>query len=218
LKLRKSPESRVKIESYIMTKKREPDSSKSRADLLIEEALKAVEAKEEAVPEEEQELVERPTASAELAAIGRVDLQKYVDREAYMRLAADFENFRKRSSKERAEAEKVGKERAVRGVLEILDNFDRALSQVQGESSPFVDGVRMILSQLEAWLKAEGFERIAAVGEVFDPHLHEAVSQVSRSDLSNGVVVQELRRGYRMGDRLLRPAGVVVNRNQEEGE
>ena len=202
-----------------MTKKREPDSSKSRADLLIEEALKAVEAKvEESTPEDEQELAERPSASADLASIGRVDLQKYVDREAYMRLAADFENFRKRASKERIEAEKVGKERAVRSVLEILDNFDRALSQVQGESSPFVDGVRMILSQLEAWLKAEGFERIASVGEVFDPHLHEAVSQVSRSDLSNGVVVQELRRGYRTGDRLLRPAGVVVNRNQEEGE
>jgi molecular chaperone GrpE len=202
-----------------MTKKREPDSTKSRADLLIEEALKAVEAKEDdSVADEDQELAERPSTSAELASIGRVDLQKYIDREAYMRLAADFENFRKRASKERAEAEKVGKERAVRSILEILDNFDRALFQVQGESNPFVDGVRMILSQLETWLKAEGFERITAVGEVFDPHLHEAVSQVSRSDLSNGVVVQELRRGYRMGDRLLRPAGVVVNRNQEEGE
>ncbi len=202
-----------------MSKKREPDSPKSRADLLIEEALKAVEAKEEDSPaEDEQDVVEKPSTSPELASIGRVDLQKYVDREAYMRLAADFENFRKRAVKERVEAEKVGKERAVRGVLEILDNFDRALSQVQGESNPFIDGVRMILSQLESWLKAEGFERISCVGDVFDPHLHEAVSQVNRADLSNGVVVHELRRGYRIGDRLLRPAGVVVNRNQEEGE
>lgn len=203
-----------------MSKKRETDISKSRADRLIEEALRAVEAiedEESKANEVDQELVERQPNNSELASIGRIDLQQYVEREVYMRLAADFENFRTRAQKEKNDSERIGKEKAIRGFLEILDNFDRALLQVDGQSGAFVDGVRMIMTQIEGWLKSEGFDRISSVGELFNPHIHEAVSQTNRIDLSNGVVVQELRRGYRSGDRLLRPASVVVNRIQEEG-
>ena len=201
-----------------MSKKREKDTPKSRADRLIEEALKAVDLEDQAQPSSEDEEGLEVQSPLEQTSIARIDLQKFVDREAYKRLAADFENFRNRANKERHEAEKLGREKALRGFLEIFDNFDRALMQGSGHSGPFVEGIRMISAQMEMWIKSEGYERIATVGEIFDPKVHEAVSQVNRSDLSPGVVVEELRRGYRSGDRLLRPAAVVVNGAQREGE
>jgi len=201
-----------------MSKKREKDSPKSRADRLIEEALKAVDVEEqEQAPQEDEEGLEAQSPM-EQASIARIDLQKFVDREAYKRLAADFENFRSRANKERHEAERLGKEKALRGFLEIFDNFDRALMQGNDHAGPFVEGIRMISAQMEMWIKSEGYERIATVGEIFDPRVHEAISQVNRSDLSPGVVVEELRRGYRSGDRLLRPAAVIVNGLPKEGD
>lgn len=200
-----------------MRKKEKSEGKTSKADLLIEEAIRAVEAKEASHDSDlSEELADKEPVSRDSGAIARIDVQQVVDKEAYLRLAADFENFRKRALKERQDSEKVGKEKILRGFLEILDNLDRGLSQAVDQGGALADGIRMVLSQVDTWLKSEGLSRIESLGKPFDPHLHEAVSQVESNAVPPGHIVQEVRRGYRWSDRLLRPAAVVVNRKEGE--
>lgn len=191
---------------------------KSKADMLIEEAVRSVEAREvdpiDAAIEAAGELQEK-SPSKNTGEIAKIDLQQFVEKEAYLRLAADFENFRRRASKERQDAERSGKEKVLRDFLDILDNLDRAMAQVSDQTNPLVDGIRMVLSQIEQWFKGEGLTRIESLGKPFDPNVHEAVSQVETDGLPSGHVAQEVRRGYRWSDRLLRPAAVIVNRRQD---
>lgn len=193
--------------------KKGPDSKSSLADRLIQEALKAV---------EKEEIVESDSDSKELSEISvvddepsgpiQIDLKKYVDREAYLRLLAEFENFRKRAQKDKEAAELSGKERILRGFLEILDNFERGISQAADDSSALATGMRMILSQAEHWLSSEGLVRIETHGLKFDPQAHEAISHIADDQVEAGYIVEEIRRGYRWRDRLLRPAAVVVSK------
>jgi molecular chaperone GrpE len=151
-----------------------------------------------------------------MVALKLHDFQKYVEKEAYLRLAADLENFRKRAIRERQEAERNGRERILRGCLEIFDNLERGLKGAKDQNDPLAEGIKMILSQVENWLKSEGLQSIATKGEIFDPAVHEAVTQIERQDLPNGSIVEEVRKGYRWSDRLLRPASVVVSKQKEE--
>ena len=201
-----------------MAERKKGEQKPSRADLLIEEAIKAVEAREDkpADPKKEisDELVEREP-SRDSGAIAKIDLQKFIDKEAYMRLAADFENFRRRALKDRQDAEKVGREKVLRGFLEILDNLDRGIKQADMETGALADGIRMVMAQIDSWMKTEGLDRIQAFGQPFDPELHEAVAQAESEVVPNGHVMEEVRRGYRWSDRLLRPAAVVVCKKGE---
>lgn len=198
-----------------MTKAKKPDS-KSKADLLIEEAVRSIEAEEggdkEVAPAAEPE--ELPKSHS--GVVGKIDLQQFIDKETYLRLAADFENYRRRAIKERQEAERSGREKALRTFLDILDNLDRGLSQAQGDQGPLASGIRMVMAQAEAWLKAEGLERIPTIGQMFDPAFHEAITQIEVADKPAGQIVEELKRGYRWPDRLLRPASVVTAKNSGE--
>jgi molecular chaperone GrpE len=191
-----------------MRKKEHNDSKPSKADLLIEEAVRAVDKTEEA----HEEIKEKEGISKDSGAIAKIDLQQFVEKEAYLRLAADFENFRRRAVKERQDSEKAGKEKILRGFLDILDNLDRGLGQASGETSPLADGIRMVLSQVDSWLKAEGLSRIECEGRVFDPAVHEAVAQEESASHAAGTILREVRRGYRWSDRLLRPAAVIVSK------
>jgi molecular chaperone GrpE len=89
------------------------------------------------------------------------------------------------------------------------------MAQVAQEQSPLADGIRMVMSQVESWLKSEGLNRVETQGLAFDPTIHEAIKQVETSDVPAGHIVQEVRRGYRWADRLLRPAAVVVNKKPD---
>ena len=191
-----------------MAKPKTP-SKPSKADLLIEEAVRSIEEQEAKGTEDSSE--EKDTKGS----IAQIDLQQYVDKEAYLRLAADFENFRRRAIKERTEAERIGKEKALRSFLEIFDNLERGLHQAKDDQGPLADGMRMILSQAETWLKQEGLERIPSVGQIFNPQVHEAVSQIENPQIPTGQIVEELKRGYQWSDRLLRPAAVIVCKNPE---
>lgn len=191
-----------------MRKKEKNDSKPSKADLLIEEAVRAVDKTEEV----HEEIKEKEGISKDSGAIAKIDLQQFVEKEAYLRLAADFENFRRRAVKERQDSEKAGKEKILRGFLDILDNLDRGLGQASGETSPLADGIRMVLSQVDSWLKAEGLSRIECEGRVFDPAVHEAVAQEESATYAAGTILREVRRGYRWSDRLLRPAAVIVSK------
>jgi molecular chaperone GrpE len=205
-----------------MTKEKSGKSdSKSRTDDLIDEALKNLNVSVNQIRDDELGEVKEASGfeeNTDSKKVARIDPKQYVEKEAYMRLAADFDNFRKRALKERHEWERQGKEKILRGFLDVLDNLARASQQADGAKSPLADGIRMVLSQAENWLSSEGLERIKSMGEVFDPAIHEAIARVADPSEADGTIIEETRRGYRWPDRLLRPASVVVSKSGETGE
>jgi molecular chaperone GrpE len=136
-----------------------------------------------------------------------------------LRTTADFENFRKRSARERQDALRYANEALLQKLIPVLDNFDMAISATanakDGAAQSLQTGVNMILTQLRAALNEAGLEEIDATGKPFDPNFHEAVSQQESADVPEGRVLQQLRRGYKLRDRLLRPATVIVAKKPE---
>lgn len=134
--------------------------------------------------------------------------------EALVRTTADFDNFKKRATRERQEAVKFANESLLQKLIPILDTFDMALTAAanakEGTAQSLQTGVSMILSQLRNTLTEAGLEEVDASGKVFDPNFHEAVSQQESADVPEGHVVQQLRKGYKLKERLLRPATVIV--------
>jgi molecular chaperone GrpE len=132
----------------------------------------------------------------------------------YVYLYADFDNFKKRSIKERSDLIKFGWEPVARDLLRTVDNLERALEHVPpGTDKNFVSGIEMVLEELKSTLQKQGIERIESVEKDFDPNLHEAVGQ-EKSDLPSGKVIREHAGGYTLHGRLLRPARVVVSKGQ----
>jgi molecular chaperone GrpE len=134
--------------------------------------------------------------------------------ERLLRTTADFDNFKKRAAREKQDAIRYANEALLEKLVPVLDNFDAALSAVQtdstGTAQSMQTGVNMIFQQLKKVLTESGLEEVDATGQKFDPNLHEAVSQQETADVPEGNVVQQLRKGYKLRDRLLRPATVVV--------
>jgi len=131
-----------------------------------------------------------------------------------LRTTADFENYKKRATRERQEAVKFANEGIIGTLLPIMDNFEMALAAMAGAKDPAVQslqsGVSMIYQQLKKALADAGLEEVDAANQRFDPNVHEAVSQQETAEVPEGNVVQQLRKGYKLRDRLLRPASVVV--------
>lgn len=160
-----------------------------------------------------------PETGAELtpAAIAELKTQaaKAKDHwEALVRTTADFDNFKKRAARERQDAVKFANESLLQKLIPILDTFDMALTAAanakEGTAQSLQTGVSMILSQFRNTLTDAGLEEVDAAGKPFDPNFHEAVSQQETSDAPEGHVVQQLRKGYKLKERLLRPATVIV--------
>ena len=140
-------------------------------------------------------------------------------RERAMRSAADLENFRKRMEREKREARCYANQLLLEELLPVFDNFQMGLQAAAAESESMIyRGMEMVKKQLDEFLSSQGVEEIRAEGEIFDPSVHEAVSQEECSDSEEGKVLRVIRRGYRMSDRLLRPANVVVARAPEPDE
>lgn len=127
-------------------------------------------------------------------------------------LAAEFDNYRKRSARERETIVSFGNERLLKAILPFLDNLERAISQEAGSAGAeaILSGVRMIYEQILAELRKFGLEQIASVGNPFDPNLHEAVGVVPWEGTPEGTVLAENLKGYLLNGRLLRPAHVTV--------
>lgn len=134
--------------------------------------------------------------------------------DALVRTTADFDNFKKRAARERQEAVKFANESLLQKMLPILDTFDMALAAAtnakEGTAQSLQTGVNMILSQLRNTLTEAGLEEVDASGKAFDPNFHEAVSQQETAEVPEGHVTQQLRKGYKLKERLLRPATVIV--------
>ena len=134
--------------------------------------------------------------------------------EKYVRTVADFDNYKKRAARERTDAIKYANEGLIEKLLPIVDNFEAALTAASspqgGSADSLKTGIQMIFSQMKSFLGEAGVEEIDSIGKQFDPNLHEAVSQQATDDAPEGQVVQQMRKGYRYRDRLIRPAMVVV--------
>ena len=128
------------------------------------------------------------------------------------RAQAEFDNARKRAVKEQQDFREFAAADAIKPLLPVLDSFERAL-QVKSEPGDFRSGVELIYKQLQDALAKIGVRAIPAKGEPFDPHVHEAIEMVETSDAADHEVLEELQRGYKLKDRLLRPAMVKVARN-----
>ena len=140
-------------------------------------------------------------------------------RDQLLRTAADLDNYKKRAAREKQEAIKFANESLLAKLIPVLDNFDMALAAVstaQSETAPSANtdslqqGVSMIQQQLRQALADAGLEEINATGQPFDPNYHEAVSQQESPDVPEGHVLQQLRKGFKLRERLLRPATVIV--------
>jgi molecular chaperone GrpE len=135
-----------------------------------------------------------------------------------LRLAADFENFKKRAARERIEAAQSAGAALLQKLLPVLDHFEMAQAAARtaevpgGDTESLQAGIAMIQQQLKGLLAESGLEEIDASGKPFDPALHEAVSQMESPDVPEGQVLQQIRKGYKLRDRLLRPAAVIVAR------
>lgn len=184
----------------------------------------------EAVEETKQpaDEIAEETAADDGASAGQADSQKAQQPDAsaqaeaaaaemksrYLRLQADFANFKKRTATEKQQISEVVKMDVLQNILPVIDNFERALQVPQDslsdELKSFVDGYTMIYKQLMTVLEKEGVTKIDAVGKPFDPNYHQAVMRVPSDEYDNDVVVEVLQEGYLLGDKTLRPAMVKV--------
>jgi molecular chaperone GrpE len=155
---------------------------------------------EEAVPVEVVDPLE--AAKAEVAKL----------RDQLLRTAADFDNFRKRSRRELGEVEKRAREDLIKDLLPVFDNLERATAHAETATDvkALADGIGLVMRQFLDTLTKIGIERIKAQGEPFDPAFHEAVQQFETSAHPPGTVMHEVQAGYKQGDKLVRPAIVVV--------
>lgn len=132
----------------------------------------------------------------------------------YLRLQADFANYKKRTAGEKMQISEIVKMDVLKNILPIIDNFERALQAPQDTASKdlqsFIDGYAMIYKQLMAVLEKEGVTKISAVGKPFDPVYHQAVMRMPSDTYENDIVVEVLQEGYLLGDKTLRPAMVKV--------
>ena len=153
--------------------------------------------------------VEAPPDVEEKLAIAEKDKKDNWDR--YLRAAADLENLRKRQKREVEDAKFETKGKVLKEMLPVVDNLERAIEHAStiGDKNPIVEGVQLVLRQFTTAFERLDVTPVEAANQPFDPNLHEAISQ-QESDLPPGTVVQVLQRGYKIGERLLRPALVVV--------
>lgn len=135
-----------------------------------------------------------------------------------LRTAADFDNFRKRSRRETADAERKGRDDILRDLLPVFDNLERAAGHMEKATDvqSVAEGIHMVLKQFADTLGKMGVERVPTVGQAFDPAVHEAIQQLESAEHPPGTVAHEVQAGYRTGERLIRPAMVVVAKGPAE--
>jgi molecular chaperone GrpE len=167
---------------------------------------------EQTAPEPSPEL-QIPAATAE-ERVAALQAERDEIKDRMLRIAADFENSKKRSRKEQTDAEARVREQVLKDMLEVVDNLERATSAYVENGSvdgaAVLKGVNLVLRLFQSKLERYNVKPFEAKGQPFDPRVHEAISQVPTADVAPGTVANELQRGYRIGDKLLRPAIVAV--------
>ncbi|PNY91802.1 nucleotide exchange factor GrpE [Mammaliicoccus sciuri] len=184
------------------------DETNDQTQSVATEEVEANETEENVEEVEQDKVVEIPEAELE-----QLKQKANEEEEKYLRLYAEFENYKRRMKQEVSITKDYQAQRVLTDVLPALDNMDRALKQ-EGESEDFLTfkkGVDMVYNDLLKSLKDNGLEEIESYNQPFDPNVHQAVMQDNNPDFESGVVTEELQRGYKLKDRVLRPAMVKVN-------
>ena len=179
---------------------KEEMTAEKAEEQLVEDAA-------ETTPSPETETAEVAPVEDKAAAL-EAELKEKSDR--ILRLQADFENFRRRTAKEKEELAAVITQNILGDLLPLLDNFERAMAVEQTDGEAFQKGVEMIFTQLREVLDKHGLQSIEAEGQTFDPNFHQAVMRVEDSDAPDGTITQVLQKGYQAKGRVIRPAMVQV--------
>jgi molecular chaperone GrpE len=175
-------------------------------------------ASEAASSAENPETVRQQGETEDPTAGLQADLDRF--RDLAMRSQADFENYKKRSAREKEEAIKYANTSLLEKLVPIIDNFELgiAAAKSEGEESPIYSGMNLVLKQLNDFLIDHGLQPVETVGQKFDPNLHEAIAREGSEEFPEGTVIRQARRGYRFKDRLLRPATVIVSSGRQRGD
>ncbi len=162
--------------------------------------------------------VEGEAASA-APAEGQVDLAAEVEkyRDAALRSRAELDNYRKRVVREKEEAIRYANGALLEDLLPVLDNFELGLGAAKNatDASGIIMGLEMVRKQMEDFLRSHGVDTIDATGTPFDPNIHDAVAQEASAEVPEGTVIRQMRKGFKLKDRLIRPASVVVSKGSE---
>ncbi|MCD4831327.1 MAG: nucleotide exchange factor GrpE [Anaerohalosphaeraceae bacterium] len=134
------------------------------------------------------------------------------------RLSAEFVNYQKRSAKQVSDAINYEKETVIKSLLPILDNLDHTICGAENtdSSDDMIKAVKIIYDQMLSILKTHGIEQVVSVGQKFDPAANEAMMQKTEPDVEDGIVLEEFQKSYSLGDRIIRPGKVIVNKNSEQ--
>jgi molecular chaperone GrpE len=155
-----------------------------------------------------------PVASGEPSEVEKLNAERDALLDRLSRVQAEFENARRRLERAQQEAKTVGVGETLTTLLPTLDSLELALRSVAPDPKEFRRGIDLIRQQMELAIRSLGLTRVPAEGRTFDPNLHEAIEVVETTDAQDGEVVEEVQAGYKLGDRLLRPAKVLVARNR----
>jgi molecular chaperone GrpE len=154
---------------------------------------------------------ESPEAAPETADSAAAEIEKF--RDLAMRARADLDNYRKRVAREKEESIRYANLSLLERLLPVVDNFELGLqaARTAPDAAAVVSGLDMVRKQLAEFLKDQGVEAIDAEGALFDPNVHEAMGSEASADIAEGSVIRQVRKGYKLKDRLLRPASVFVS-------
>jgi molecular chaperone GrpE len=181
---------------------------------IVEETLENTPGPGEGEVTPEQEIpVTESSDEAGSAELEKLQAEVLEHQQRALRVQADFDNFRRRTQKEKEELGKYASSKLITELLPVIDNFERAL-QASGDNPEFESfskGVNMIFRQLESVLASEGLTAMNSIGEPFNPEYHQAIMQVESDEFEEGIVVEEVQKGYMLKDKVLRPAMVKVS-------
>ena len=158
---------------------------------------------------------ENPKSETAEQHIETLEAELESTKDSLLRLRAEFDNYRKRVARENERIRKTAAESVVRELLAVVDNLELALQHADESAGPLAQGVEMVNKQLAGLLSAQGVQPIPAVGEKFDPNVHEALSKTPSAEISEDHIAQEYQRGYMLGDQVLRASKVVVSSGPE---
>ena len=196
-----------------LKKKDEQKLEEMQQEINAVDADEADEAEEAASESAETEAENKDSQDEAAAQIEKLTAELKEKEDRVLRLQADFENFRRRTSKEKEELSAVVTQGILKDMLPLLDNFERAMAAEAKDSEAFQKGVEMIFTQFTEILKKNGLEHIEVEGQKFDPNFHQAVMRVQNADMEDDDIAQELQKGYMVKGRVIRPSMVQVVAN-----
>ena len=196
-----------------LKKKDEQKLEEMQQEINAANADEADEAEEAASESAETEAENKDSQDEAAAQIEKLTAELKEKEDRVLRLQADFENFRRRTSKEKEELSAVVTQGMLKDMLPLLDNFERAMAAEAKDGEAFQKGVEMIFTQFTEILKKNGLEHIEVEGQKFDPNFHQAVMRVQNADMEDDDIAQELQKGYMVKGRVIRPSMVQVVAN-----